>query len=169
MGRKVKQLKNYTTEEVEALFERDKNNLVGVKLYAIIQLTRGYSSRKLEEFYRVTHKQICNWADRFDAEGVEGLRIKPGRGRRPRLTQDQKYQLQGDLLKTPEEYGYNTANWSGPLLQEHIKTMYKVDYKLAAVYNLMRELGFSFQRSKAFYPERDQAKREEVKTDIKKK
>ena len=169
MGRKVKQLKNYTVEEIEALFESDKNNLVGVKLYAIIQLARGYSSRKLEEFYRVTHKQICNWADRFDAEGVEGLRIKPGRGRRPRLTQDQKYQLQSNLLNSPEMYGYNTANWSGPLLQEYIKTMYKVDYKLAAVYNLMHELGFSFQRSKAFYPERDQTKRQEVKTDIKKR
>ena len=51
MGRKVKQLKNYTLEEVEAIFERDEKNRVGVKLYAIIQLTRGYSSRKLEEFY----------------------------------------------------------------------------------------------------------------------
>jgi len=49
MGRKVKQLKNYTTAEVEALFESDENNIVGVKLYAIIQLTRGYSARKLQE------------------------------------------------------------------------------------------------------------------------
>ena len=79
MGRKVKQLKNYTTEEVEAIFERDEGNRVGVKLYAIIQLTRGYSSRKLEEFYRTTHRQICTWADRFDAAGIEGLYIKPGR------------------------------------------------------------------------------------------
>ena len=86
MGRRVKQLKNYTTEQVEALFERDANNRVGVKLYAIIQLSRGYSSRKLEEFYRTSFKQICNWADRFDAEGLDGLRIKSGRGRHTRLT-----------------------------------------------------------------------------------
>jgi len=56
MGRKIKQLKNYTTEQIETLFESDENNLVGVKLYAIIQLTRGYSTRKLEEFYRVTQQ-----------------------------------------------------------------------------------------------------------------
>jgi hypothetical protein len=48
MGRKVKQLKNYTTEQVETLFESDENNIVGVKMYAIVQLTRGYSTRKLE-------------------------------------------------------------------------------------------------------------------------
>ena len=168
MGRKVKQLKNYTTEEVEALFESDENNIVGVKLYAIIQLTRGYSTRKLQEYYRVTHKQICNWADRFDAEGIAGLRLRTGRGRHSFLSEEQKYQLQSDLLKSPETFGYNTANWSGPLLGEHIKKMYQVEYKSAAAYNLMHELGFSFQRAKASYPEKNEAKREEVKSDIKK-
>jgi len=168
MGRKVKQLKNYTSEQVESLFESDENNLVGVKLYAIIQLTKGYSTRKLEEFYRVTHKQICNWANRFDAEGIDGLRMKPGRGRHSRLTDEQKYQLQGALLESPEVFGYNTSNWSGPLLREHIRKTYGVEYKSAAVYNLMHELGFSFQRAKAAYPERSEAKRQEAKTDIKK-
>jgi transposase len=168
MGRKVKRLMNYTTEEVEALFESEANHLTGVKLYAIIQMSRGYSSRKLEEFYRTSFKQICNWADRFDAEGIAGLRIKQGRGRHARLSEEQKYQLQGDLLKSPETFGYNTANWSGPLMRAHIKKKYGVAYKPAAVYNLMHTLGFSFQRAKPFYPERDDAKRKEAKEHIKK-
>ena len=41
MGRKVKQLKNYTTEQVKALYESDEKHRTGVKLYAILQLTRG--------------------------------------------------------------------------------------------------------------------------------
>jgi transposase len=146
MGRKVKQLKNYTTEQIEALFKSDENNLVGVKLYAIIQLSRGYSSRKLEEYYRTSFKQICNWADQFDAEGIEGLRQKPGRGRRSRLSEEQKCQLQGDLLKRPKAFGYNTIYWSGTLVREHIKKKYQVEYKPAAIYNLMHELGFIYQR-----------------------
>jgi transposase len=168
MGRKVKQLKNYTTEQIESVFESDSNNRPSIKLYALIQLSRGYSSRKLEEFYRVTHKQICNRADRFDAEGIDGLRIKPGRGRHSRLSADRKYRLTGDLLKSPEVFGYNTANWSGPLMREHIRKAHNVDYKPAAVYNLMREPGFSFQRAKAVYPERNEAKRQEIRIDIKK-
>jgi transposase len=168
MGRKVKQLKNYTTEQVESLFESDENNIVGVKLYAIIQLTRGYSTRKLEEFYRVTHKQICNWADRFDTEGIDGLRMKPGRGRHSLITDAQKEQLKTDLSKSPEEFGYNTGTWSGPLLQKHLKTTFQVVYKQAAIYVLLHALGFSFQRTRGKYPERDEAKRESAKVDIKK-
>jgi hypothetical protein len=40
MGRKVKQLKNYTTEQVEAIFKSNENNLIGVKMHAVLQLTQ---------------------------------------------------------------------------------------------------------------------------------
>jgi transposase len=93
MGYKVKQLKNYTASQIETLFESNGNNIIGVKLYAIIQLTRGYSTHKLEEIYRVTHKQICNWADRFDAESIAGLRMKQGRGRYSLVSREQKEEL----------------------------------------------------------------------------
>jgi transposase len=144
MGRKVKQLKNYTTDQVETLFESDENHRIGVKLYAVLQLTRGYSSRALEEIFRASFKQICNWADRFDTEGVGGLRIKPGRGRRARLTDEQRRLLKMDLSKSPKDFGYPYTKWSGALIGEHISKMYQIDYKQSAIYNLMRKIGFSF-------------------------
>jgi transposase len=144
MGRKVKQLRNYTAEQVEAVFESDENHRTGVKLYAILQLTRGYSSRALEEFFRISFKQICNWADRFDAEGVSGLRMKPGRGRRARLSCLQKDLLKADLSKSPKEFGYLFNRWSGALIGEHIRKTYQVQYKQSAIYHLMRKIGFTF-------------------------
>jgi len=138
MGRKVKQLKNYKTEQIEVFFDRNENYRTGVKLYAILQLTRGYSSRSLEGFFRTSFKQICNWADRFDAEGVKGLRMKAGRGRHSRLTVEQTNQLKEDLSKSPKEFGYNSDRWSGPLTGEHIRKMYQVAYGQSAIYNLMR-------------------------------
>jgi transposase len=145
MGRKVKQLKNYTTEQVEKLLESDENYRIGVKLYAILQLTRGYSSRALEKFFLTSFKQICNWADRFDAEGIKGLRIKPGRGRRARLSAEQKEQLKVDLSKTPKEFGYQSTNWSGSLIGKHIKKTYHIQYRQATIYSLMRKIDFKFQ------------------------
>ena len=168
MGRKVKQLKNYTTEQLESIFNHNKNNIVGFKLCAIIQLSRGYSSRKLEEYYRVSFKQICNWADRFDADGIAGLQIKSGRGRKSIISFSQKEQLKIDLQKSPENFGYNTGNWSGPLVKSHLKSAYFIAYSQSKVYKLMYDLGFSYQRPRAKYPERDEGKREIAKVDIKK-
>ena len=141
MGRKSKQLKNFTTEQIEALFESDSKYLTGVKIFAIIQLGRGYSSRKLSEFYQTSFKQICNWADRFDAEGIKGLHIKPGRGRYSFLTEEQMKQLRDDFLKSPKDFGYNASNWTGRIMRDHIKRVHHVEYKQAAVYNLKRKLG----------------------------
>jgi transposase len=168
MGRDVKRLKNYTAEQVEMLFESDENNRLGIKLYAILQLAGGYSSRKLTEFYHISFKQICNWADRFDAEGIEGLRVKPGRGRKPHVTHDQKYRLQGDLLKSPEDFGYNTANWTGALVRHHLEKSYQVTVKLSSAYKLMHEVGFSYRRARSIYHERDEWKRAQAKDEIKK-
>ena len=51
MGRKVKQIKNYSAEQIEALIANDENYRIGVKLFAILQLSRGYSSRELADFF----------------------------------------------------------------------------------------------------------------------
>jgi transposase len=145
MGRKSKRLRNFTTEQVEALFEGDSNYQVGVKLHAIIQLCKGYSSRRLSEFYETSFKQICNWADRFDSSGVKGLYMKPGRGRHSFLSEKQQGQLHSDFMKRPADFGYKTANWTGRTVREHIRLHYHVEYKQAAVYNLMRKLGVKFR------------------------
>ena len=135
---------------------------------AIIQLTRGYSTRKPSEFYRVTHRRICNRADRFDAEGIDGLRMKPGRGRHAFMTAEQKGVVKSDLSQSPEKFGYNTANRLGSLLRKHLETTYRVFYRQSSVYVLLHEPGFSFQRTRGKYPERDEKLREASKSDIKK-
>jgi transposase len=145
MGRRSKHFKNFTTEQIETLLESNPNYLTGVKLFAMLQIAKGYSSRKLSEFYGTSFKQICNWANRFDVEGIKGLRMKPGRGRHSFLTEKQKNQLRDDLLKPPKDYGYKSVNWTGLVIREHIKQHYNVDYKIISVYKLIRKLGCNFQ------------------------
>jgi len=67
----------------------DEKYKTGVKLHAIYQISQGVSSRKLVDFYGFSFSQILNWAHRFEAEGVEGLKDKNGRGRKPKLTDNQ--------------------------------------------------------------------------------
>ena len=111
--------------------------------------------------------KFINWADRFDADGIDGLRMKSGRGRRSKMSAKQKQQLKIDLSKSPETFGYNTANWSGALLREHLGVSYQLFYCLSAIYTLLHELGFSFQRARGKYPERNEINREVAKADIK--
>lgn len=169
MGRKSLQVQGYSSEEIRALFTKDERYTIGIRLYAIYQVSLGQASRKLESLYNTSFKQITNWVHRFEESGIEGLKDKPKSGRKPRLAEEQLNELSSVLQNNrPDEFGYNTATWNGPILKDYIEKHYHVAYQKAQVYNLLKKLGFTYQKGRAQYPEADEGKREEFKTALKK-
>lgn len=169
MGRRTLQIQGYSPAEIRALFERDERYTIGIRLYAVYQVSIGQSTRKLESLYNTSFKQICNWVHRFEESGLDGLRDKPKSGRKPRLTQENLNELSNVLQNSrPDEFGYNTVTWNGPILKEYIEKHFHVAYKKAQVYNLLKQLGFTYQKGKAQYPEADEQKREGFKAALKK-
>jgi len=169
MGRKPRGVKGYTPEEIKALFNKDDKYKIGLRLYAVYQVSLGKPSRELEALYNTSFKQILNWVERFEVEGIEGLRDKPGRGRTSQLSPEQMQRI-ADLLgeETPEEYGYNTQRWTGPLLIDWIDQQMGVRFKKAHIYNIIKRLGFTYQKARGIYPEADPVAQEAFKQDLKK-
>lgn len=169
MARPVLKIKGYTAEDIKSLFKKDQRYTVGMRLYAVYQVAKGQPSRKLEDVYNTSFKQITNWVHRFEEQGLEGLKDKPGRGRKGKLTQAQKGQI-ATVLKDepPTKYGFNTATWTGPLLIAWVKKEFGIEYKKAQIYNIIHALGFSYQKGKGIFPEADLKKQEEFKNALKK-
>jgi len=169
MGRPVLKVEGYTPEDIKVLMRKDERYTIGVRLNAVYQVASGMPSRKLEEFYQVSFKQILNWVHRFEREGVDGLRDKVGRGRKGAL-QDEQLQSLSNLIanESPTSHGYNTETWTGPMLIDWLKKEYKIEYKKAQIYNIMKKLGYTYQKAKGFYPEADPLAQEEFKNALKK-
>ena len=165
----VLKVKGYSADQIKSLINTDDRYKIGIRLYAVYQVAQGNSSRKLEEFYQTSFKQITNWVHRFEKEGLEGLKDKVGRGRKSKLSEHQQEELK-DLVKnkTPLDYGYNTATWTGAILIDWIKKNYNIEYKKTQIYNILKRLGFSHQKAKGNYPESDKQKQETFKEDLKK-
>ncbi|WP_109609789.1 helix-turn-helix domain-containing protein [Mucilaginibacter oryzae] len=124
MSRPVLKVGNYTPEEIKALFRDDEKYTIGIRLYAVYQVAKGQPSRKLEDLYNTSFKQITNWVHRFEKEGVAGLKDKPGRGRTACLSQEQRERLSNLLSKEPPaDHGYNSATWTGPMLFDLTKSL----------------------------------------------
>lgn len=169
MARPVLQVKGYQPAAIKSLFRDDERYSIGIRLYAVYQVSLGQPSRKLEELYNTSFKQITNWVHRFEAKGIEGLRDKSGRGRTARLSDKQKQEVKHLLKKQlPTDYGYNTATWTGPLVIDWIKKQYKITYKKAQIYNIIKSLGFSYQKGKGILIEADKTKQEQFKDTLKK-
>jgi transposase len=122
-------------------------------LYAVYQIANGKYAKDLQELYSTSHKSICNCVHRYNAEGVEGLKDRPRCGRPSFLSDSQKSELEQVIRGNPLDYGYNTAIWTGVLIIDLIQKRFGVSYKQAQIYNILRSLGFSFQRGKGYFPE----------------
>ena len=160
---------DYTIEELEKLLYSNSDYIIGMRIMALIQIKKGMSSRQLEEFYFKSHARFCVWVNNFNNSGVEGLKNKPRSGRKTFLTEQQRASL-SDVLKNnrPDEFGFNSATWSGPLVGEFIKKTYGVEYKKAQIYNILKTLGFTFQKARGKYPEANPGQQAEYIESLKK-
>ena len=168
MGRPVLKVGNYSAEDIKAMFRKDERYTIGLRLYAVYQVALGQPGRKLEEVYNTSFKQITNWVHRFEKEGIDGLRDKEGRGRIARLNKEQREGLSLLLNEQPDKHGYNSATWTGPMVIEWIEKNYGIVYKKAQIYNIIKSLGFSYQKGKGIFAETDVEKQDVFKTSLKK-
>ena len=156
--------------EIEELLKSKEDYKTAVRLISMLPLSKGESSRKAQELLLLSHNQILIWAKRFNEFGIEGLRDKSKPGRKSKIQPEQLVLLKRVVLDaSPEEYGYNTAVWTAPMLVEVIAKEFGIRYSDDAVYFLLKKkLGLSYQKGRGFYPEADPKKREEFLDTLKK-
>lgn len=167
MSRAPLTIKNYTSDDLKSLLKKNEKFQQGVRLYACYQVSKGQKPKDLQDFYETSFKSICNWVNKLNEGGVEALIDKEKPGRSSRLSILQKSNIKTMLLNTsPSEHGYNSATWTGLLLIDWVEKNYQITYKKAQIYNILKNIGLTFQKGKGFYPE---AKNREEKVDALKK
>jgi len=91
MSRKKRYIQNLTVQEIEALNNGYKNGLTHHyrnRCQCILLSFEGNSVSDLCQFYEVSKLTIYAWYNRWENEGIEGLQIRPGRGRKRKLDFD---------------------------------------------------------------------------------
>jgi transposase len=154
------------SEAIKSQLRKDEKFSQGVRLYAVYQISLGKTAEELKELYFTSHKSICNWVHRYNAEGVEGLKDRPRSGRRSRLEEAQKGKIKAAVLESPSLEGFSSGVWTWALVSEYIRRNFGVSYKKAQIYNILHSLGLSYQKGKGYFPEA--ANREEQVETIKK-
>jgi transposase len=136
------------------LLRKDEKFQQGVRLYACYQVSKGKKPKDLEDIYETSFKSICNWVNKLNQGGVDALIDKEKTGRISKLNCSQKQELKDLVLnKSPKDYDYNSATWTGLILIDWIKKQYNVEYKKAQIYNILKDLNLTFQKGKGIYLE----------------
>jgi transposase len=135
---------------------RDFDALEKRRFQAIQLLGRGLSQSEIARQLRVVRQSVARWVHEYRAEGKSALQKAGRAGRKPRLNEQQRQQLEKLLLRGPEQLGYETPLWTCPRVAHLIEQEFKVRYHEGHVWRILDGLGWSPQRPEGRARERNE-------------
>ncbi len=128
---------------------------------ALLMLADQLPVSSICERLSVGRSTVYSWLNAFLVERFTSLRRRKAPGRPAKLTPAQKQRLCELVAAGPEAAGYSTGCWHSALLQALIWREFGVMYTVHYVSELLRNLGFSYQKARFVSDHLNEQKREE--------
>ena len=133
-------------------------------LLAILAVIDGQSVEQVALVLRVHAKTIATWVQVFCCYGLQGAPRHKPTGRPPKLTPTQKAALATLIEEGPVKAGFSGACWRSPMVQQMIFERFGVYYNVFYIAQLLKNLGFSYQKAAFVSDHLDEQKRQEWRT-----
>lgn len=112
----------------------------------VLRYIAGVRVVDIAEELGVTRGSVNRWLQKYEADGVDGLRPRTACGAPSRLSEEQLCELVTIIEDGPQKAGFTTGVWTGPMIGELIHRRYGVKYHNHHIPRLLHRLGFSVQR-----------------------
>ena len=145
---------------LQAAYQKDDVRLVRRIEALLVHLVEGVSAEQLSDRWGFTPACLYDWVMEFIVNGLDSLAYHFAGGRRAKLTPTQKRRLTELLDAGPEAAGFASACWSSVLIRILIEREFGVLYNRFYVCELLRNLGYSFQKARFVSDHLDEAKRQ---------
>src|SRR6266699_4368496 len=126
---------------------RDFEALEKRRFQAIQMLERGLRQAEIARQLRVVPQTVARWMHDYRTHGKSALQKAGRAGRKPRLSEKQRQQLEKLLVAGPERLGYETPLWTCPRVAHLIEQEFDVRYHEGHVWKILVGLGWSPLRS----------------------
>lgn len=142
---------------------RNEESRYDHRLHGLLLVTAGQSCRDIAQLFGEDGTTVQRWVRRFEQGGLDALR-EGERSGRPRTLEPRDWRrLQGDLRKTPRDFGLAATLWDGPVLAEHLRRRYAVDLGVRQCQRLFRQMGFRLRKPRPQVAQADPLKVAAVK------
>jgi transposase len=128
-------------------------------LLAMLAVMDNQSCEQIAQILKLHVKTIHEWVRLFLCYGLRGAPRRHSPGRPSKLTKSQKEELTRLLEAGPSAAGYSAGGWRSPLVQQLIQDRFGVLYNVFYLAQLLKDLGFSWQKAKFVSDHLDEAKR----------
>jgi transposase len=101
----IAELPSETRKLLRRVYRESQRHRVRARAQCILLSAQGYTTTQLMEIFEVDRITLYNWFNAWESRGVAGLYDRPGKGRKPKLTSEQKQQIKAWSEVFPKHLG----------------------------------------------------------------
>jgi transposase len=131
-------------QQAEALGQRRLVKRIETVLWTI----EGQAADAIAVILGLSERCVQNYVNVFIRKGLASLQYRTSPGRPAKLTKTQKEKLQRFIDNGPEAAGYDQGCWTTGLIQDLIWREFKVEYNPYYLAELLKNLGYSYQKAR---------------------
>ena len=106
-------------------------------------LNQGLTQAEIARTLHVDPRSVRRWKHAMRSGGMDSLKAHPASGRPPKLSPDQRRQLEEQLLRGAFLAGFPTDIWTCSRVAEHIERTFGVRYHVDHVGRLLHSMNWS--------------------------
>ena len=148
--------------DLERRVQSAKHPKLRQRLRIIYWASCGETAEEIVERVGLSRRRVQDWVARYNADGLDGLQDRPGRGRKLPLDEQQTEQLKKHLDAGPDESA-GVCVFTGPVIRQLIAQKFNKSLTLSTTYYLLHAIGYSWLVPRPRHPQADPQKQEAFK------
>lgn len=146
--------------------KEERDGVVCRRLLGIAHLLEGGSRSEAQKIACLTVNTFRIWIQRFNVQGIEGLRSKKSSGRPRKLTSEVELTLKEQVLKGPSSED-GIVRFRLVDLQSCLQKEHGVSIRLSGIWRQLQRLGFTWKTGRQRHPKSDEQVQEAFKKTLK--
>ena len=131
------------------------------QIMALLAISKGVEIKEVAKVLQITEEIINKYVRNYLVRGIESINKGKSPGRPGKLNKRQKEELAEIIEKGPQTARFSGGCWRSPMIVELIRKKYSVKYSVFYIAELLKNMGFSFQKARFISDHLDEDKRAE--------
>lgn len=152
-------------QQLQRLVDRATLAVETERLRVVLLAKQGFTAPEVATCTGMSRRAVQDWVARYNREGLNGLKTRPGQGRKPALTptQTEQLRLRLDAGPLPED---GVCTLRGKDVQRILEQEFGQLRSLNTVYVLLHQLGYSSLVPRPQHPQADPEAQEDFKKSL---
>ena len=150
--------------DFETLSKTEPDPKRRLRLLGLQHLKEGRKPSWVADALKKTSETIRNWLKVFEAEGLDGLSDKSGRGSKPYLAKEERKKIREEIIQLQESR--EGGRITGQDIVDFLKENYDVKFHINSIYRFLKQLDLVWITGRSVHPKANLEEQENFKKEF---